>query len=406
MNGLEPGTTYVFRLVATNARGTVRGVEQTFATTTAPGKPTAQHGLGVERARDDRDARRVGRPERQRHPYWFVYGTTAAADIEDRGRRRRRDLGRDPGLGAVKGLKPDTSYLFRLVATNTDGTSTGVAQVVTTPHEVLRPDARRRSPRPSRPSTPAGGRRSSRPSQPRPDAGDDRESSTPSSADDRPGRGDRRSGRGDGRRRPEGARRDDAAGPDRRDGHGSELLGRGHRRRDGILRSAATARARAPARRKQRSRRGQGASTRRRHRRRSSRSHSLDQLEIVAGFAEADAAHLAVGQPATITFPALPNDEVAGKVVAVSSTSTVVSNVVTYDVTISLIKPPSEVKVGMTANVSVVTSRGATTLELPSAAITTTGRSRPSSCSRTARRRRRRSRSGSSAARRRRSSAG
>ena len=45
---------------------------------------------------------------------------------------------------------------------------------------------------------------------------------------------------------------------------------------------------------------------------------SLGQLEIVAGFAEADATKIAVGQPATITFPALPDTEVAGKVVAVS----------------------------------------------------------------------------------------
>ena len=58
---------------------------------------------------------------------------------------------------------------------------------------------------------------------------------------------------------------------------------------------------------------------------------------------------LAVGQPATITFPALTNTEVAGKVTAVSSTSTVVSNVVTYDATIALVNPPAEVKEGMTA---------------------------------------------------------
>ena len=100
---------------------------------------------------------------------------------------------------------------------------------------------------------------------------------------------------------------------------------------------------------------------------------TLNQLEIVSGFAEADAAKLAVGQPATITFPALTNTEVAGKVVAVATNSTVVSNVVTYDVTIVLINPPSEVKEGMTANVIVVTQSRSAVLELPSAAITTNG---------------------------------
>jgi uncharacterized membrane protein YgcG len=100
---------------------------------------------------------------------------------------------------------------------------------------------------------------------------------------------------------------------------------------------------------------------------------SLGQLEIVAGFAEADATKIAVGQPATITFPALTNTEVAGRVVAVASTSEVVSNVVTYNETILLLNPPSEVKDGMTAEVSVVDQSRAGALELPSAAITTTG---------------------------------
>ena len=49
------------------------------------------------------------------------------------------------------------------------------------------------------------------------------------------------------------------------------------------------------------------------------------------------------------------------------------SNVVTYDVTIGLDSPPTTVKVGMTADVSVVVQTVNNTLELPSAAITTTG---------------------------------
>jgi hypothetical protein len=100
---------------------------------------------------------------------------------------------------------------------------------------------------------------------------------------------------------------------------------------------------------------------------------SLDNLQVVAGFAEADATKLAVGDPATVTLSALPNVEVAGKVVAVSTTSTVVSNVVTYATTISLVDPPADVKEGMTAGVSVVVESRTNVLELPSAAITTTG---------------------------------
>ena len=72
-------------------------------------------------------------------------------------------------------------------------------------------------------------------------------------------------------------------------------------------------------------------------------------------------------------LPGATNTEVAGKVVAVSSTSTVVSNVVTYNETIALVNPPAEVKEGMTANVSVVDQTRGHVLELPSSAITTNG---------------------------------
>ena len=68
------------------------------------------------------------------------------------------------------------------------------------------------------------------------------------------------------------------------------------------------------------------------------------KLEVVAGFAEADATKIKVGQPATVTLPALTNTTVAGKVTAVSPTSTVMSNVVTYDVTIALVNPPASVR--------------------------------------------------------------
>ena len=101
---------------------------------------------------------------------------------------------------------------------------------------------------------------------------------------------------------------------------------------------------------------------------------NLKKLEVVSGFAEADAVKVKVGQPATVTLAALTSTTVAGKVTAVSPTSTVTSNVVTYDVTITLLNPPATVRDGMTADVSVTVASKANVLQLPSAAITTTGR--------------------------------
>jgi multidrug efflux pump subunit AcrA (membrane-fusion protein) len=101
---------------------------------------------------------------------------------------------------------------------------------------------------------------------------------------------------------------------------------------------------------------------------------NLSDLQVVTGFPEADAVKVKVGQPATVTLDALTtSNAVPGKVTAVSPTSTVVSNVVTYDVTIALTDPPADVESGMSATVAVTVESVANTLELPSSAITTTG---------------------------------
>lgn len=71
---------------------------------------------------------------------------------------------------------------------------------------------------------------------------------------------------------------------------------------------------------------------------------------------------------------ALPNTTVPGRVTALAPTSTTVSNVVTYEETISLTNPPPTVKLGMTAQVNVVVSSKTNVLEVPTSAITTTGR--------------------------------
>jgi macrolide-specific efflux system membrane fusion protein len=95
---------------------------------------------------------------------------------------------------------------------------------------------------------------------------------------------------------------------------------------------------------------------------------------VVAGFAEADATKISPGQTATVTLSALPSTTLPGKVTALSPTSTIVSNVVTYNVTVDLTQPPSDVKPGMTASLSVVVASAANVLEVPTSAITGAGR--------------------------------
>ena len=100
---------------------------------------------------------------------------------------------------------------------------------------------------------------------------------------------------------------------------------------------------------------------------------NLGNLEVVASFAEADISNIAIGDPATVSLAALPDTDLSALVTAVSPTSTVSNNVVTYDVTIAIKDPPSAVKVGMTADVTVITASKTGVLVVPSAAVTTTG---------------------------------
>ena len=100
---------------------------------------------------------------------------------------------------------------------------------------------------------------------------------------------------------------------------------------------------------------------------------NVDVLSVKAGFAETDATKLQAGQPAAVSFSALPNVQAAGTVTSVDLSSTLVSNVVTYFATVTLTKVPAGVKPGMTASVTVTVNRREGVLNLPSAAVRGSG---------------------------------
>jgi multidrug efflux pump subunit AcrA (membrane-fusion protein) len=100
---------------------------------------------------------------------------------------------------------------------------------------------------------------------------------------------------------------------------------------------------------------------------------SLGSFQLVADVAEADAIKIRVDQTVSLTLAALPNTEVSGVVTSASQVSTVVNNVVEYPVTIALEHAPKSLKDGMTAEAAIVVQSASNVLLLPSAAITTTG---------------------------------
>jgi multidrug efflux pump subunit AcrA (membrane-fusion protein) len=98
-----------------------------------------------------------------------------------------------------------------------------------------------------------------------------------------------------------------------------------------------------------------------------------DTLQVVAGFSEGDSASIAVGAAATATISALPGVSLPAKVVAIDSTATTVSNVVTYNVTFALLGTNAKLKPGMTADIEVVTAESDNALHVPTTAVTGSG---------------------------------
>jgi len=101
----------------------------------------------------------------------------------------------------------------------------------------------------------------------------------------------------------------------------------------------------------------------------------LGQLVVSCTVAEADIGQVKVGETAVVSLNALSNQEFAAAVTAVGTTGTTSSNVVTFPVTLTITSPSSDVKVGMSASVTIVTQQLDNVLVVPSSAVTGAGRS-------------------------------
>lgn len=98
---------------------------------------------------------------------------------------------------------------------------------------------------------------------------------------------------------------------------------------------------------------------------------NYSQLSILAQVNEVDIPKIKVGQQATVTLDAFPNETFVGQVESVDSVGAISSGVVTYNVYINLISPPSAIKSGMSASVAIQTARADNVITVPSAAVQT-----------------------------------
>lgn len=98
---------------------------------------------------------------------------------------------------------------------------------------------------------------------------------------------------------------------------------------------------------------------------------NFSQLSVVAQVNEVDIPKVKVGQNATVTLDAFPNETFVAKVESVDSVGTTSSGVVTYNVYLNLVAPPTDIKPGMTASIAIQTARHDNVISVPTAAVQT-----------------------------------
>lgn len=97
------------------------------------------------------------------------------------------------------------------------------------------------------------------------------------------------------------------------------------------------------------------------------------QNVVTLSLNEVDAAKVALGQKATLTFDAIEDLTLTGTVAEVDTVGTVSQGVVSYAVKLTLDKQDSRIKSGMTVNADIQTATHTDVLSVPSSAVKTTG---------------------------------
>ena len=98
-------------------------------------------------------------------------------------------------------------------------------------------------------------------------------------------------------------------------------------------------------------------------------AQDLTKMQIEVNVSEADIGKVKEGQDVTYTLDGYPDSVFEGKVTQVRLEPTTVSNVVTYSVIVEVDNEHMKLKPGMTANVSIITSKSEDVLCAPSVAL-------------------------------------
>lgn len=131
VSGLLANTTYHFRIVATTTGGTSSGADQTF-TTASSAPPLAESVAATSIGLTSAVLNATIDPNAASTREYFEFGTTAAYGATTPLERIPIVGGAVPISWAIDGLRPNTTYHFRVVATNNSGTTYGNDQMFNT----------------------------------------------------------------------------------------------------------------------------------------------------------------------------------------------------------------------------------------------------------------------------------
>jgi len=129
VTGLTPGVTYHYRMVAQNATGSSAGSDQTFTTTGPPGI-TGASATGIASNTATLNASLDSRGHTT--TWYFDYGPTASYGTKTASHSQGSSPGSHTVSFGISGLNAGSVYHFRLVATNSSGTTAGPDTVFTT----------------------------------------------------------------------------------------------------------------------------------------------------------------------------------------------------------------------------------------------------------------------------------
>ena len=132
ISGLSASTTYHFRIVATNSAGTTYGADRTFATLSPTGPPVVITNAAANVASSSATLNGTVDPHGLITTVYFQYGTTTSYGSTTASQTKTGNTYQNVSAN-ISGLIASTTYHFRIVATNSAGTTHGSDRAFTTP---------------------------------------------------------------------------------------------------------------------------------------------------------------------------------------------------------------------------------------------------------------------------------